>query len=63
MISPFYLKHKTPNNIYVFKTNIESESDMNVIEFLLNSNPKIIQCSVDLEDIDRVLRIEASKLE
>ena len=61
MISPFYLKHKTRINIHVFKTNIETEADMNSIQFLLNPNPKIIKWSVDLEDIDRVLRIDASK--
>ena len=61
MISPFYLKHKTRINIHVFKTNIETELDMNSIQFLLDSNPKIVQWSVDLEDIDKVLRIEASK--
>lgn len=61
MISPFYIKHKAHINIHIFKTNIETELDMNSIQFLLDSNPKIIQWSIDFEDIDRVLRIEASK--
>lgn len=61
MISPFYYKHKGNIRIHVFKTNIETEEDVNHIKKSLDSNHKISQWSVDLEDIDRVLRIEASK--
>lgn len=61
MISPFYQKHKINIRIHIFKTNIETNTDVNFIKILLNSDPKINQWSIDLEDIDRVLRIEANK--
>ena len=61
MISPFYKKHKINIRIHIFKTNIETNTDVNFIKILLNSDPKINQWSIDLEDIDRVLRIEANK--
>ena len=61
MISPFYQSLKTNIIIHVFKTNINTESDVNIIKELLNSNPIIIQWSIELEDIDKVLRIEATK--
>lgn len=61
MISPFYKKQLKHINIHVYKTNIENESEALNIKTLLSSNPKIQQCSIDLEDVDKVLRIEASK--
>ncbi len=59
MISPFYIKNKFPNKIHVFKTNITTKAEANVIKTLLNSSLKIKNFSIDLEDVDKVLRIEA----
>ena len=61
MISPFYLKHKNNMHIHIFKTNVSSKKDVNMIGMSLSSNPKIMDWSIDLEDIDKVLRIEAHK--
>ncbi|MDG5492056.1 hypothetical protein [Psychroserpens sp. SPM9] len=61
MISQFYIKQKQNIQIHVFKTNINNDTDVKTIGTLLNSNPYIKNWSVDLEDIDRVLRIEARK--
>ncbi|WCO00948.1 hypothetical protein [Psychroserpens ponticola] len=61
MISPFYKKHNINIRIHVFKTNIETEADISIIKVLFNSFSKIKQWSIDLEDIDNVLRIEATK--
>lgn len=47
------------NHILIFKTNIHSPIDMEAISPLLDG-PHIIRWSVDREDIDRVLRIEAT---
>ncbi|MBI3259158.1 MAG: hypothetical protein HYZ54_06770 [Ignavibacteriae bacterium] len=47
------------NHILIFKTNIHSPIDMEAIAPHLDS-PHIIRWSVDREDIDRVLRIEAT---
>ena len=61
MISPFYLKHKSNINIHIFKTNARNNNDVNAIGISLSCNPKITNWSIDLEDIDKVLRIEARK--
>lgn len=43
--------------VYVFQTDISSASLFDVIMSLFNSHPHIIQWSVDIEDIDNVLRV------
>ncbi|WP_298758167.1 methyltransferase type 11 [uncultured Psychroserpens sp.] len=62
MISPFYLKHKSTMNIYIFKTNIETKKEADNIKKMLSSALGIKQFSIDLEDVDKVLRIEAHKI-
>jgi len=61
MISPFYQSHKKVVKIHVFKTNIETRLDLATVKQPLNSNPNIIKWSIDLEDIDKVLRVESSE--
>lgn len=61
MISPFYRKHNFNIRIHVFRTNIETKADVNFLKKTFSSDPKIKQWSIDLEDIDNVLRIEASR--
>ncbi|MCD2260031.1 hypothetical protein [Psychroserpens luteolus] len=48
-------------NIYIFKTNIETKKEADNIKKMLSSALGIRQFSIDLEDIDKVLRIEAHK--
>lgn len=43
--------------IHVFKTNIRSENEISAIHSVLDQHPFIAEWSVDLEDIDNVLRI------
>jgi len=50
-------------NILVFKTNIDTNKKFNYVGQILNNIPQIRQWSVDLEDIDKVLRIEAEGVE
>jgi hypothetical protein len=45
------------NNILVFATNIKCKADKEFIIDILNKNTVIQQWSIDLEDIDCVLRI------
>ncbi|WP_298894325.1 methyltransferase type 11 [uncultured Psychroserpens sp.] len=49
-------------NIYIFKTNIETKKEADNIKKMLNSTLGIKQFSIDLEDVDKVLRIEAHKI-
>ena len=48
--------------ILVFKTNVTSKKKVGIIAPLLTSFPKIRQWNFDLEDRDKVLRIEATGL-
>ncbi|WP_223033881.1 hypothetical protein [Hanstruepera marina] len=61
MISPFYYRHKSNIKVHIFKTNIQSRGDITVLQTLLDTNPEILKWSIDMEDIDKVLRIEAKK--
>jgi len=46
-------------DILIFKTNIDTEQDLNKVASLLNRENHIRKWNVDLQDIDRVLRIES----
>ena len=52
-----------PDLVMVFKTNLTDEKDVRQISILLNAINIIIKWTVDLSDIDRVLRIEASEIQ
>ena len=49
-------------NVLVFATNIETENDKQKISNILDGNTEIQQWTLDLEDIDRVLRIVSDTL-
>lgn len=50
------------NNVHVFKTNISSDADVLKVKPLLDSIPNINAWSIDVEDIDCVLRIVAADI-
>lgn len=45
--------------LLIFKTNIVNESRIKKVNALLAYNPGLMDWSVDMEDRDKVLRIEA----
>ena len=45
--------------ILIFQTDIQSEDKVSHLEPVFNTHSDILNWSVDLEDIDNVLRIEA----
>ncbi len=45
--------------VLVFKTNIRYKKEVNAIRRFIDGEPGIIKWNVDLQDIDKVLRIEA----
>jgi len=45
--------------VFVFKTNIRYKREINAIRRYIEGEPNIIKWNVDLQDIDKVLRIEA----
>jgi hypothetical protein len=46
--------------VFVFRTDIRSRKKVKYLESILNKNNGILNWSVDNEDIDNVLRIEAA---
>ena len=49
-------------DILVFKTNIQSKKDVHRVAPVMDDDERIICWNVDLEDIDKVLRIESRQL-
>ena len=47
--------------ILIYKTNLSSNKKVRSIKSALNNHPDILSWTVDREDIDNVLRIEASE--
>ncbi|MBD3661643.1 MAG: hypothetical protein HUJ11_05610 [Arenibacter algicola] len=47
--------------LLIFQTDIKSKNKVKSVEPILNSHSNILKWTIDLEDIDNVLRIEATK--
>ena len=45
--------------LLILRTNIKTKKKVKVVKPLFNNNPIISKWSIDLEDIDNVLKIEA----
>ena len=50
----------TSVKLLILRTNIKSKKKLKKVAPLLNDHPMIFKWSIDLEDIDNVLRVEAS---
>jgi hypothetical protein len=44
--------------VLVFKTNIQNEFQRSYVQIIMNSVYGVHDCTVDLEDVDKVLRVE-----
>ncbi len=47
--------------LLIFRTDIKSKKSVKSLKSIFNNHSDIIKWSIDLEDIDNVLRIEATK--
>ena len=54
---------KSPMHIWIYVTDIETESQMNIATKTLNAEPSINIWTIDDEDIENVLRVESNSLE
>jgi hypothetical protein len=45
----------------VFKTNVQKSSDIEVLEYSLNKTANNVHWNFDLEDCDKILRIETDQ--
>ena len=52
----------TLDHVFDFKTDVQTEYDKNRLIALLLDREQIEDCSIDLDDIDSVLRVISSKL-
>jgi len=63
-INEYYLK-KTKKynqmNLFILRTNIKTKAKLDSIKSLFNNHSKIIEWSIDLEDIDNVLKVRSVK--
>ena len=48
--------------LFIFSTNINTQQKVKSVHQLFNKDQNIIDFSVDIEDIDNVLRIEATDI-
>lgn len=44
--------------VLVFRTNIQNEFQRSYVQIIINSIYGVHDCTVDLEDVDKVLRVE-----
>lgn len=49
-------------NIFIFETNVKTAEDVNDVKSVFNSELDISVWSVDLEDTDKILRIESANI-
>lgn len=47
-------------HVLIFKTNVDSEEQMQQASLLLNATDSVLKWNIDREDIDKVLRIEST---
>jgi hypothetical protein len=50
------------SNIFIFKTNIQTEFDKLRIKNVLDASKKVLKWNIDMDDADRVLRIVSDSL-
>ncbi len=46
------------NNVLIFKTNVNSNYDVTKVNSILSRFPQIKRSTIDLRDVDKVLRVE-----
>ncbi len=49
--------------LHIFKTNINSIEQIKKADLFLSTNAKVKKWNIDIEDCDKVLKIESSQLE
>lgn len=47
--------------LHIFQTDIRSRKKLKPVKAMLNSHSDILRWSIDLEDIDKVLKVEATE--
>jgi len=61
MINFLYNNYSLKTKLLILRTNIDTNQKVKVVESLFNNHPNIIKWSIDIEDIDNVLKIKVSQ--
>ena len=60
MINFLYNNFKSRTRLFILRTNIKTKKDLKTIKPFLNNHLNIIKWTIDTEDIDNVLKVEAT---
>lgn len=55
-----YFNYELTTQLFILKTNVKTNKDIEALKLILNDNCNVIKWSIDTEDIDNVLKIEAT---
>tara|TARA_B100000809_G_scaffold118758_1_gene117047 strand:+ start:10524 stop:10766 length:243 start_codon:yes stop_codon:yes gene_type:complete len=55
-------KNHFHKSIWIYVTDIQTKNQIKITTKILNAEPSILEWSVDIEDIDNVLRVESENL-
>lgn len=53
-------KHHSPENLLIFKTNINSKQQVKAVQQIFNTHQSISDWWVDTDDIDNVMRVKTN---
>ena len=62
MHTDIYSNRNIYAEVLVFKTDIMTDSEVEIVRSILSAEESIIRWSIDRDDIDNVLRIESDQL-
>ncbi len=62
MLTTLREPHKNVMDLFIFCTNIRRRSDFNHLCLELKRMPGVSDCTIDLDDCDKVLRVECSNI-
>jgi hypothetical protein len=57
------MQNHSTKHILVFKTNIRYKKQINAVGRQIEAQPQVIKWNVDLQDVDKILRIESLDLQ
>lgn len=60
MINFFYSNFSASRKILILKTDIKTKKSVKTLKSFFNNHSHIVKWNIDLEDVDNVLRIEAT---
>lgn len=55
-----YFNYEVKTQLFILRTNIETKQSIKQVKSIFDGNSDIIKWSIDIEDIDNVLKIEAT---